>query len=139
VLALDTLVAAAVEDVPANDPPQSPALGDCYLVGNTPSGEWSQFPGHIAAFGGGGWRFIAPREGMALLVKASGLIAAYRAGTWEIGIARASRFVVDGLQVVGAQAAAIPDPTGGTTVDAEARAAVSEMLAALRQHGLIST
>ena len=81
-LALDTLVAAAVEDVPANDPPQSPALGDCYLVGNTPSGEWSQFPGHIAAFGGGGWTFIAPREGMAVLVKASGLIAAYRAGTW---------------------------------------------------------
>lgn len=136
---LDTLVAAAVEDAPANDPPQSPSSGDCYLIGDAPSGEWSQFPGHVAAFGSGGWRYIAPRDGMAVFVKASGLIAAYRAGAWEIGIARASRLMVNGMQVVGSQAGAIADPAGGTIIDAEARAAVSEMLAALRQHGLIST
>ena len=76
---------------------------------------------------------------MAVFVKASGLIAAYRAGAWEIGIARASRLMVNGMQVVGSQAGAIADPAGGTIIDAEARAAVSEMLAALRQHGLIST
>ena len=135
---LDTLVAAAVRDLPANDPPQSPSAGDCYLVGDAPSGEWSQFPEHIAAFGSGGWRFIAPREGMAVLVTSSGLIAAYRAGAWEIGDVRVSRLTVDGMQVVGAQAAAIADPAGGTMIDTEARATVSEMLAASRQHGLIS-
>jgi len=135
---LDTLIAAAVVDLPANDPPQSPSAGDCYLVGDAPTGEWSQFPGNIAAFGGGGWRFIAPREGMTVLVTPSGFIAAYRAGAWEMGAVRASRLMVDGMQVVGAQAAAIADPAGGATIDAQVRATVSEMLAALRQHGLIS-
>jgi hypothetical protein len=33
---------------------------------------------------------------------------------------------------------AIPDPTGGTTVDAEARAAISGILAALRSAGIIA-
>jgi hypothetical protein len=33
----------------------------------------------------------------------------------------------------------VADPAGGTTVDAEARAAVAAILARLRTHGLIAT
>ena len=137
-LTLDSLVAGAVEDLPANDPPQSPTEGQCFLVGDAPSGDWSEYPGHVAAWSSAGWRFIAPCPGMALLVKSSGLTAVYGASGWEVGALRASQLVVDGMQVVGPQAAAIADPAGGTSIDAEARAAISEMLAALRQHGLIS-
>ncbi len=39
----------------------------------------------------------------------------------------------------GPQAAAIADPTGGTTVDAEARSAINDILAALRGFGIIAT
>ena len=46
--------------------------------------------------------------------------------------------VVSGTQVVGAQAGAIPDPMGGFTIDIECRAAVMQVLTALRGHGLIS-
>ena len=46
---------------------------------------------------------------------------------------------VDGEQVVGTRAEAIASPAGGATVDAEARTAVSQILAALRTHGLIDT
>jgi len=63
----------------------------------------------------------------------------YRAGAWELGIVRGSNLVLGGVQVVGGQAAAIPNPTGGTTTDSEARTAVGQILAALRQHGLIAT
>jgi hypothetical protein len=46
---------------------------------------------------------------------------------------------VDGEQVVGARANAIPAPSGGTTIDSEARSAIEEILATIRQHGLIET
>jgi hypothetical protein len=46
---------------------------------------------------------------------------------------------VGGQQVVGSQAAAIASPSGGATVDAEARTAIDAILAALRAHGLIGT
>jgi len=48
-------------------------------------------------------------------------------------------YKVSGTQVVGAQQPAIPNATGGTTVDVEARAALNQLLAELRTHGLIST
>ena len=137
-LALDAIVAAAVEEPARDDPPAAPTAGRCYLVGTNPSGEWSQHPDHIAAFTSGGWRFIAPLEGMAVTVKTTRTTAAFGPGGWETGVVRAGELVVNGDKVVGARSAAIPDPTGGSTVDTEARAAIAQLLGALRQHGLIS-
>jgi len=48
-------------------------------------------------------------------------------------------YKVSGTQVVAAQQAAIPDATGGATIDAEARTALNQLLAELRTHGLIDT
>ena len=48
-------------------------------------------------------------------------------------------YKVGGTQVVGSQQPAIPDATGGATVDVEARAALNQLLAELRTHGLIHT
>jgi hypothetical protein len=45
----------------------------------------------------------------------------------------------DAAEVVGGRAAGISDPSGGVTVDAEARSAVEQILGTLRQHGLIET
>jgi hypothetical protein len=42
-----------------------------------------------------------------------------------------------GQQVVGSRAEAILSPTGGTTIDSEARAIIDQILATMRQHGLI--
>jgi hypothetical protein len=47
-------------------------------------------------------------------------------------------YKVDGVQVVTEQQPAVPDASGGVTVDVEARTAVNALLAALRTHGLIS-
>lgn len=47
-------------------------------------------------------------------------------------------FYVDDMQVLTNQQEAIDDPTGGTTVDTECRAATSSILTALRNHGLIA-
>jgi hypothetical protein len=50
-----------------------------------------------------------------------------------------SYYAVAGVQVVEAQQPAVPDATGGATIDTEARAAINALLAALRIHGLIDT
>lgn len=46
---------------------------------------------------------------------------------------------VGGTKVAGAQEAAIPNPAGGATVDAEARTAIIAILDAMRAQGSIAT
>ena len=55
----------------------------------------------------------------------------------------ATRVVADGVvvggdQVVGAQQGPVPDPVGGFNIDVECRDSVTQILAALRAHGLIA-
>lgn len=122
-----------------NDPPSSPGPGECWIVGASPSGDWSGQAGAIAAWTGGGWRFVVPKPGMLVWVIADGLWARRTDSGWLIGDIAAASFSVAGEQVVGAQQAAIGDPAGGATIDAEARAALAALLAAARAHGLIAT
>ena len=56
--------------------------------------------------------------------------------TGELGFVRGSSLVLGGQQVVGTRLPPIA-PSGGATTDVEARAAITQILAALRQHGLI--
>ena len=106
---------------------------------STPTDAWVGNPLALAGFSSGGWRYVAPIEGMAAYVKSQDLWACFRAGAWELGLLRGSSVVIGDQQVVGGRAAAIPSATGGTVVDTEARAAIDLVLGALRQHGLIES
>ena len=134
---LDVLVAAAVEGLPLATPPASPAIGNCYIVAASPTGAWVGHAQQLAAYTSGGWRFIVPRDGMSALVDSSGDTALYHDGAWEIGTVRGSQVMIAGDQVVGAREPAIAAPAAGSTVDVEARAAIGQILDAMRQHGLI--
>ena len=134
---LDVVVSAAVEQGPLATPPGSPALGACYIVAASPTGAWAGRAHNLAAFTSGGWRFVAPVDGMTAYVRSSSVSAAFRNGAWELGAVRGSTLVLAGQQVVGERGAAIAGPVGGTTVDAEARAAILQILDAMRQHGLV--
>ena len=83
--------------------------------------------------------FVAPIEGLSAYVRSSGVWATYRSGAWEEGMVRGTSVLVAGQQVVGSRAAAIASPSGGATVDGPARSAIDQILAALRQHGLIES
>lgn len=83
--------------------------------------------------------FARSLEGMAFYDRSSGTWAAYCNDGWDVGILRGRQVVIDGNQVVGARAAAIAGPSGGSVVDTEGRAAIDAMLIALREHGLIES
>ena len=116
---IDTLLHCAIEGEAAVPPavPAVPAEGTCWLVGSAASGDWAGQVGKIAARQSGNWLFIAPRDGMRVLNRATGQEIRYL-GSWKIATRPAL-------------------PTGGTTIDAEARAAISALIASLTTAGVI--
>lgn len=113
---IDALLHGAIEAETAT-PPALPVDGQCWLVGASPTGDWAGQAGRIAARQAGNWLFFTARDGMKLLNRASGQEIRYKAG-WQIATRPAA-------------------PTGGTTIDAEARSAVAAILASLTTAGII--
>ena len=138
-LQLDALVGGAVEEEPRNAPPAAPVPGQAFIVGTSPTGAWAGQAGKIAAYDSFGWRFLAPPEGCGVWVKSRSVQARHSGGSWFVGTVTADCILVGGLQVVGAQAPALADPSGGATLDAEARTTLGAILSALRNHGLIAS
>ena len=135
--ALDIAVSAAVDGVLIDAPPADPAIGSCFIVGGEPEGAWAGHALSLAGYTGGGWRFVAPVDGLAALDKPSGQLAIFTAGAWEVGHVRAAKLSIAGDQVVGPRLPTVAEPVGGTVIDAEARSTISAILARLEQHGLI--
>jgi len=136
---IDLAIAPRVEALAVNDPPMTPAVGQCWIVGPTPTGDWGGRAETIAGWTSGGWRFVAPAGGMLVWVSPSGMWARRASGAWLLGDLPVSRLSVGGQQVIGSRQAAISEPAGGSVIDVEARLAVAAILAALRSHGLIAT
>jgi hypothetical protein len=133
---IDALLHGAVEGLRAN-PPESHAAASCWIVESPASGAWAGQETKLAFWTGGGWRFIAPREATQVWNLADRLPWRWTSGAWAPAEARTARLVVGDLQVVGARQPGVPSPSGGTTIDAEARAALDLIIVALKSHGLI--
>lgn len=135
---LDMLVQPEVMATGIDVPPVAPEHGQCWIVGRQPVGAWAGRADHLAGWTSSGWRFVAPREGLAGWCNATGLPVAYRQGVWHEGDVSCARVMVDGNAVVSGRGVAIADPVGGAG-DEPARTAIIAMLNALRQHGLIAS
>lgn len=115
---LDALLHPAVEGE-ANDPPMSPVQGETWLVGSAPTSAWAEHTGDLASFQAGTWVFAAPRDGLRVLDKSAGQDIRYDGG-WQ-------------------RAATPASPTGGATIDSEARAAIAELVSALVAGGILAS
>lgn len=97
-------------------PPAAPSEGDTWLVAPGASGDWTGHDGKVAAFQSGTWLFVPPNDGMNVFDRSTGQILLYKNG-WQ-------------------RPTAPQEPTGGSAVDPEARAAISALVASLRQAGI---
>ena len=134
---IDMGIGAAAKSAGIETPPSIPVIGECWIVGDTPTDAWSGHAGALACWTESGWRFLAGGEGMMVWVQDQRLWAVREADGWTIGAARAARVVIDDLQVLGAREAAVTAPIGGSVVDVEARSAIAAILDRLIAHGLI--
>lgn len=112
----DALLHPAIEGE-ADDPPASPAEGECWLVGPAPTGAWEDHAGRLACLQAGSWIFATPRDGMHVLDRTTGQSIRFLDG-WHRPV--------------------LPEaPSGGSTVDSEARAAIAELVDILIASGIL--
>lgn len=64
-----------------NAPPGSPADGDRYIVGTSPSGDWVGHEDALAAYIGTGWEYFTPEVGWVVSVQALAALYVYGFGS----------------------------------------------------------
>lgn len=136
---LDAAVQPTVVGVAPASVPTAPSHGQCWIVGSGAVDAWAGHDGALAVWTQGGWRFIAPFEGMTVWSLADSMPLRRTASVWLAGELTGHKLTIDGQQVVGARERAIAAPSEGAIVDEEARVAVGAILTILRNHGLIAT
>lgn len=135
---IDMLLHAQVQSITLTTPPGGAALAQCWVVAAGATGAWAGHDGQLACLTAGGWRFVAPRAGLNVLCAADGRRYTHDGTTWLADAVRPDGLYIGVNRVVAARQGAIADPTGGSVVDTQARAALGQALSALRAHGLIA-
>ncbi len=115
---IDMLLTGAVDGT-ISAPPASPPIGGSWIVGASPTGAFAGRMDQVAGWSDGGWRFVQPTIGLRLYDRELAAIRIFSAGWHEI--------------------VAPAVPSGGTTIDAEARSCLTTLLAALANAGIISS
>lgn len=115
----DALLHPAVESDSLSAPPLSPQIGLCWLLPANPTGVWAGKARNLAQWTAGGWRFCPPIEGMSVWHVAETIVLRYRGGQWL-------------------RPGTVAFATGGSNVDAEARAALAALVTQLILAGILA-
>jgi len=113
---LDALLHCAIEAEQAA-PPSAPEDGQSWLIAAGASGAWSGRSGQLAMRQAGNWLYAQPRDGMRIFNRTTDQNLLFNAG-WQAASRPAA-------------------PSGGTTVDTEARTAIAAIVASLTTAGII--
>lgn len=134
---IDAAIHACVEAGPTATPPADPEEGESWIVADGATGAWTGRSDALASWTAGGWRFVSPVAGMLAWNKALACWVHWSGTGWSDGSLPAAAITIAGDQIVGPRLPDVPNPSGGTTIDAEARAAIDALIATLKSHGLI--
>ncbi|WP_199792353.1 DUF2793 domain-containing protein [Allosphingosinicella vermicomposti] len=133
---IDMILCAAVENAGVAVPPTDPAPGQAWIVTSGAAGAFEGRANQIACWTESGWRFAQVVAGMQVWNKADGYFMIWAGAGWDAGVVHGSSVNIEGKQIIGERLPAIAAPAGGSVVDAEARAAIAALTAALKTHGL---
>ena len=114
---IDTLMHPAIEGA-RTTPPVAPSDGEVWLVAPGGQGDWQGKDDHLATASGSGWHFTSPQTGMRAFDESGSTFLHYD-GSWS-------------------QPAIVAHPTGGSTLDSEARAAIDAIISGLIDAGIFS-
>lgn len=98
-------------------PPAQPAEGENWLVAAGATGDWAGHDHSLASRRGGSWLFVAPRDGMRIFDLSLGQERLFF-GSWR-------------------KASVLSEPLGGSIVDGEARAAITQLISSLKALGVL--
>lgn len=116
---IDALIAGSTLAAGLNAPATSPQPGQCWLVGESPSGAWSGQARALAIWTFGGWRFVQMPLGSVI-----------RVGTSRVSFRRTESGWVAPPHLAA--------PSGGTVMDSECRIALNQVITALETAGITS-
>lgn len=91
VRAIEILAAQVVKAKGTTSPPGSPSDGDAYIVGGSPTGDWSGWANRIAYRVDNAWASFTPKTGMLFRAESDGKWWQYSGGAWaEVTVAGTS-------------------------------------------------
>ena len=113
---LDVIAHPAIQ-TEISTPPTSPGEGECWLIGSSATGSWTGYEGNLAGWQAGAWVFVPPLKGLRIFdISTGGML--FFDGVWQ-------------------RLAAPTAPTGGASVDTEARDAIVNLIETLRVAGIL--
>ena len=80
---LDMIVQLTLEASDAVTPPAQALEGQAWALAASPGGDWAGQGGQIATWRGGGWLYVAPREGWMAWVKDATELQVFTGATWD--------------------------------------------------------
>jgi hypothetical protein len=101
----------------ASAPPAAPVNGTNWLVATGATGDWAGQDGKIACYQSGNWLFITPFDGLRMFNRSTHQFIHY-SGTWTVP-------------------ASVIAPSGGTTIDTQARTTLANLISALQTAGIL--
>ena len=115
---IDALIFPVAVAASVNVPPAEPLNGQSWIIGNSPTGLWAGKAGQLATATMGGWRFTAIPVGAWVRVGTAGHLWRNSTAGWV-------------------QTPEITGPSGGSTIDSEARLSINAIVQILADAGIL--
>ncbi len=90
--------------------------GQCWIIGETPVGEWRDLAGQLACWTDSGWRYVGPIAAMRVTDRSNLALWRYENDSWAL-------------------APVVAGPSGGGVIDQEARVSINAVIVALQSAG----
>ncbi|WP_299195006.1 DUF2793 domain-containing protein [uncultured Erythrobacter sp.] len=114
---IDSLMTGTVKES-LDTPPIAPIEGESFRIVAPASGDWAGHDDELAIFVGGAWHFVAPQSGMRVFDQQADAFVHFSSG-WQVPVEPTQ-------------------PSGGSTIDAEARQIIAELIEALQKSGVFA-